>query len=84
MTTPKHCVFIPFFFVCFIKAENPLTVREPANLEKSNQMAETLLAENLSSGRKPTNVRKPTNGGKPIKWQKTLPMAETLPTGRNS
>jgi len=36
------------------------------------------LAENLSSGRKPTNGRKSTNCQKAHKWQKLSQMAETL------
>ena len=95
MTTPKHCVFIPFFLVCFIKAEHLPNVRKPANLEKLRQMAETLpgrkplkwqkalsMAENPSIVRKPTNGRNSLNWQKPYFWQQVCHMSESLPAGR--
>jgi len=91
MTTPKHCVFIPFFLVCFIKAEHLPTVRKSANLERSCQMAETLPGRNPPNRQKtsqmsesPPMVESPSSGRKPSKRQKLSLMAANLPHVRKS
>ena len=98
MTTPKHCVFIPFFLVCFIKAEHPPNVRNSAKWQRLPQMAENPpMAEGPPNGRTPTNGRRstkwqnthqmaehPPNGRTPTKWQNIHQMAEHLPNGRTS
>ena len=73
MTTPKHCVFIPFFLVCFIKAEHPPNVRNSAKWQRLPQMAEN-----------PPMAEGPPNGRTPTKWQNIPQMAEHLPNGRTS